>query len=348
MTVSEHFGGWSMRLGGRLLAILLLAVAPVSAAAEIQRLSLEDAMKELAAARPPDPDKGFSVPFDGFLSKIPDIARVVLPRPGPRNIKAVFRVKPPGQKPHLPFTVRMKLIDDRTYGVAWRSKGGFRSWLRNRVPYLVQGDVVLEEIVGLQPAGVSFLLAVADVAEELLAAKDPEPVPEGGLTHRAVEQILGTSVRDAGFIDLDGGNRRFADFGQRMLLLNIWATWCAPCIAEMPALEALQDRYRDRGLTVVNLSDERARVLRRWLSKNPPTMLHGRVDGFEFLLGDPPLAGVKRNLGVRPVYVVVDREGIVRDIRVGAPKVVLLGSKAVDEKSEHHAAAWVKPYLVPR
>ena len=239
----------------------------------------------------------------------------------------------------------MKLIDNRTYGVAWRSKRGFRSWLRNRVPYLIQGDVVLEEIVGLEPAGVSFHLAVAEVAEDLLAAKDPEP--ERGLNDRAVDQILGRSVKEAGFMDLDGGDRRFADLGQRTLLVNIWATWCAPCIAEMPALEALQDRYRDQGLTVVNLSDERVRVLRRWLSENPTTMLHGRVDGFEFLLGDPPVEGVPRDLGVRPVYVVVDREGIVRDVRVGSAKVVALGGRKEvrDDESEHHAAAWVKPYL---
>ena len=76
-------------------------------------------------------------------------------------------------------------------------------------------------------------------------------------------------------------------------------------------------------------------------------VLHGRVDGFEFLLGDPPVEGVPRDLGVRPVYVVVDREGIVRDVRVGSPKVVALGGRKEvrDDESEHHAAAWVKPYL---
>lgn len=116
----------------------------------------------------------------------------------------------------------------------------------------------------------------------------------------------------------------------------------------MPALEALQDRYRDRGLTVVNLSDERARVLRRWLATNPSTMVHGRVDGFEFLLGHPPVEGVEPDLGVRPVYVVVDQEGIVRGIHVGARKVVPVGTSAVgDDEPEHYAAAWVTPYLTP-
>lgn len=119
----------------------------------------------------------------------------------------------------------------------------------------------------------------------------------------------------------------------------------------MPALEALQDRYRDHGLTVVNLSDEPAKVVKEWLAENPSTMLHGHVEGFEFLLGSPPVEGVDRNLGVRPVYVVVDGEGIVRAIRVGSVKSVKIGqdsSEVVEEgEPEHHAAAWVKPYLTP-
>ena len=123
-------------------------------------------------------------------------------------------------------------------------------------------------------------------------------------------------------------------------MLNIW-TWCAPCIAEMPALERMQEAYRDRGLTVVHLSDEPAEVIRDWLSENPATMLHGRVDGFEFLHGGPSAEGVDGSLDVRPVYVIVDRQGIVRKIQAGFVKPTEAGGE-----SEHHAAAWAKPYLL--
>ena len=118
------------------------------------------------------------------------------------------------------------------------------------------------------------------------------------------------------------------------------ATWCAPCIAEMPALEALQDRYLDSGLTVVNLSDEYGDTIRDWLSENPTRMVHGRMGGFGFLLGDPPPEGVDRSLGARPVYVVVDREGTVQRINVGFVKIT-----GPEGESEHYAAKWLRPYF---
>ncbi|MDE0421704.1 MAG: TlpA disulfide reductase family protein [Gammaproteobacteria bacterium] len=331
------------RRGHSLGAVLVLAVAPWWAHAEIHRLSLTDAMQELVAAQGPvEPDSRFSVPLDDFVARIPDMARVVIPTPGSRNIKAIFAVKPPGGEVDRSITVTMKTIDDGSYAVARSSKRALRSWLRKRLRDLMQGHVVLEEIVGLDPSGVSFDLLV-DVAADLFQIEEEEQ--DGRLTDRAVTQIIGLSVKEAGFADFEGGTRQFADFEDRTLLLNIWATWCVPCIAEMPALESLQDRYRHRGLTIVNLSDEPAKVVSEWLAENPSKMLHGRVDGFEFLLGTPPVEGIDRNLGVRPVYVVVDRQGIVRVIRVGSVKAVDGPEAAEDGEDEHHAAAWVKPYL---
>ena len=336
------------RSGQLLLAILVLALAQTGADAEIDRVSLEEALEEFfAEKRTLGPDAGFSVPLDDLVSKVPDMARVVLPHDAKVEgniIKAIFAVKQPDGEVRDARTIRMKLIEDRTYGVARWSKRTFRSWLMKRLDDLVQGSVVLEDIAGLEAAGISFHLSVADVAEELLALSDPA---SDSPTGRALKRILGTSIIDGGFTDLEGGSRRFAQFKDRTLLLHIWATWCAPCIEEMPALEQLQDRYRDRGLTVVNLSDEPADVIRDWLSENGSTMLYGRVDGFEFLLGDASAEGVDRNLGVRPVYVVVDREGIVREARIGFVKTLDPGTmNAVPEgESEHHTTALVEPYL---
>ena len=338
-----------MRRSGRLLlAVLVMALAQTGADAEIGRVSLNEPTEELfAAKRALGGEAGFSIPLDDLVSKVPDMARVVLPDDANRelsNIRAIFAVKQPGSEVRNSITVRLNLIDDRTYGVARWSKRAFRSWLRKRFDDVLRGNVVLEDIVGLEAAGISFHLSVADMAEELLALSD---TASDSPTGRALKRILGTSIIDGGFTDLEGGSRRFAEFKDRTLLLHIWATWCAPCIAEMPALEQLQDRYRDRGLTVVNLSDEPADAIRDWLSENGSTMLHGRVDGFEFLLGGPPAEGVDRNLGVRPVYVVVDREGIVREARVGFVKILDPGTmNAVPEgESEHHTTALVEPYL---
>ena len=59
------------------------------------------------------------------------------------------------------------------------------------------------------------------------------------------------------FEDLAGNRVRLADLEGRVVLLNFWATWCAPCIREMPALDRLQALLGPEGLTVAAVSIDR-------------------------------------------------------------------------------------------
>jgi len=62
-----------------------------------------------------------------------------------------------------------------------------------------------------------------------------------------------------------GQNVRLADFTGRPLVLNFWATWCAPCRLEIPWLVDLQARYKDRGLVILGIStDDEAGELRKF------------------------------------------------------------------------------------
>ena len=59
------------------------------------------------------------------------------------------------------------------------------------------------------------------------------------------------------FYDLSGAPVKLSDFKGRLVLLNFWATWCAPCVREMPSLDRLQAAYRHRGLAVLGVSIDR-------------------------------------------------------------------------------------------
>ncbi len=53
------------------------------------------------------------------------------------------------------------------------------------------------------------------------------------------------------------GRRSLDDYRDRLVVLNFWATWCAPCTVEMPTLEALWRAYREQGLVVIGVSVDR-------------------------------------------------------------------------------------------
>src|ERR1044071_8179581 len=56
------------------------------------------------------------------------------------------------------------------------------------------------------------------------------------------------------FPDLTGHARRLRDWRGKVAVCNFWATWCAPCLEEMPMLITLYDKYRGRGVDVVGIA----------------------------------------------------------------------------------------------
>lgn len=59
------------------------------------------------------------------------------------------------------------------------------------------------------------------------------------------------------FTEEDGTKRVVADFGGRIVLMNFWATWCGPCVREMPSLERLHQKLGSKDFTVIALSEDR-------------------------------------------------------------------------------------------
>lgn len=62
------------------------------------------------------------------------------------------------------------------------------------------------------------------------------------------------ALRDATFEDLAGKPRSLADWHAKILVLNFWATWCPPCLEEIPMLVAVRDRYASFGVEFVGIA----------------------------------------------------------------------------------------------
>ncbi|WP_137921411.1 TlpA disulfide reductase family protein [Hydrogenophaga sp. 2FB] len=106
---------------------------------------------------------------------------------------------------------------------------------------------------------------------------------------------------------------RMADFRGRPLLVNFWATWCPPCVEELPMLNAFHQAHKDRGWQVLGLAVDQPSAVRRFMEKLP----------LNFPVGMAGLAGTElsRSLGnptgALPYSVVFGGDGALRHRKIG-------------------------------
>ena len=68
-------------------------------------------------------------------------------------------------------------------------------------------------------------------------------------------------------VDLNGNSVNFQDFEKQVVLVNYWATWCPPCVAEMPSFQDLYDDYKEKLVFLFIANDEKVRV-EKFIKKN--------------------------------------------------------------------------------
>jgi thiol-disulfide isomerase/thioredoxin len=82
-------------------------------------------------------------------------------------------------------------------------------------------------------------------------------------------------VPDAAFVTADGTRHFLSEFKGRGMVVNLWATWCGPCVAEMPSLAALSKALAPADIAVLPLSSDRggASVVSAWFARHDITSL---------------------------------------------------------------------------
>jgi cytochrome c biogenesis protein CcmG/thiol:disulfide interchange protein DsbE len=103
-------------------------------------------------------------------------------------------------------------------------------------------------------------------------------VVSGSFRERLV--VVGDTAPDFSVVADNGKSIRPKDFGGKLLLLNFWATWCPPCVDEMPSLEQLHRTLGPKGLVVFGLSvDKDEQVYRRFLERTKISFPTARDNG---------------------------------------------------------------------
>ncbi|GAC1348143.1 MAG: hypothetical protein NVSMB18_35410 [Acetobacteraceae bacterium] len=125
--------------------------------------------------------------------------------------------------------------------------------------------------------------------------------------------LPGSDVPEFHFTTADGAPRTLADYKGQGVVLNFWATWCVPCVAEMPALAALAGLVRGSSVVVLPLSSDRggAAAVERFYRERG-------VEGLPVLLdprGEAARAFATRGI---PTTVLIDKNGRERGRLEGA------------------------------
>ena len=126
--------------------------------------------------------------------------------------------------------------------------------------------------------------------------------------------LIGQPAPAVVLADLDGKPHRLSDYRGRRVLLNFWASWCGPCLTEMPALVRAQAKFGEHGPIVVGIAMDDAARTRAFVTAHPlnyPILL-GRLEApsTSVTLGD--------SRAVLPYSVLIGADGRVLATHTGA------------------------------
>ena len=166
----------------------------------------------------------------------------------------------------------------------------------------IEAQTPNDHIVHQQLAGIHEKLGNTDLAKEHQRKAAPEPAfiaPEPAM------ELIGKVVPDFTATDLDGNPISLEQYRGKVVLLDFWAVWCAPCTAEMPNVKKIYDTYKDEGFDIIGISlDFDKKTLQDYLKENDIPWRQV----FSGKIMDNPVA-LQYNIRSIPTQWLIDKDG---------------------------------------
>ena len=143
----------------------------------------------------------------------------------------------------------------------------------------------------------------------------------------APSQIAPDFARD----DLNGHPVSLADYRGKWVLLNFWASWCAPCLEEMPRFSAWQRAYGGEGLQIIGVSmDDDVEPVKRLMTRAPAA--------YPIVMGDAKLGTMFGGVLGLPLTYLIDPRGLIVERFQGVSDLTRMQSRIKAHLDEHRRA----------
>ena len=154
---------------------------------------------------------------------------------------------------------------------------------------------------------VSACVTESGALRQFLLGNASSPGPSGTSINPADRKM----APDFTLNDASGRPVRLSDLRGKVVLLNFWATWCAPCKREIPWFVEFQESWRDRGFAVLGVSMDAD----GWSSVNP--YIEDQKVNYQVMIGSDQVAKLYGGLNSLPATLVIDRSGRIAAIHLG-------------------------------
>jgi peroxiredoxin len=155
-----------------------------------------------------------------------------------------------------------------------------------------------------------FCLLTLALSLALAACEETASTSQGSAAkdHAADSQTALSQAAAQVLTDLQGNQRRISDWRGKVVLVNFWATWCTPCLREIPALREARRKYGERGFEVLGIAIDEKQAVLRFVAEQQIEypILEAENGGLELL------TSLGNERGGLPFSVVLDRQGMIR------------------------------------
>jgi thiol-disulfide isomerase/thioredoxin len=168
-----------------------------------------------------------------------------------------------------------------------------------------------ERRLAVQKAQENHVVLVPDSGAAAGAGTGGQTDPSAGMTTAQDEPLKGKPAPAFTLVNLEGKKVSLSDYKGRPVIVNFWATWCAPCKLEMPWFEEFRAKYAGQGFEILGIAEDDA-------PKDEIAKTAKRVNvSYPILLTDGKVAPAYGGVDQLPMSFYIDRKGLVETETIG-------------------------------